>query len=415
MRSILIKLIILLAVFGGIAVGIVASSRKNAAGRPGAFAAPATAPTNGTLAAAETTSPTAAAEQKRPRVKVAVLKPESITEHLVLPATVEPWEDIDLSAKVGGTVEWVGPQEGDRVTSGQVIMRLDTDTLQAQVRQAQAQAEQAARQYERMANLNKTGVLARAELDKFLEARKTTQATLEMAQVALANATVRAPIDGVIDRIHADRGEHVDSGRAIAKIVQVDPLKVVVNVPEKDIRYFKEGMTAEVVPSEIQQVPVSIPSEVQAMLDRQNTLRGQIYYVAVTADPNRTFPMYVKVEGAKGALRPGMIVRLKLVRRHAEQAITVPLYAAVDRGNTKVVFVEEDGRARQRLVVPGIIQGSRVQVTYGLAAGERLIVVGQRDLVDGEEIEVEGEMDLSPPGPAIGLEALLPLAKEALP
>lgn len=345
-------------------------------------------------------------DERRTLVKVAVVQPRPITEYLLLPGTVEAWEDIDLSAKAGGTLEWIGPEEGDRVSSGEAIMRLDVASLSARVNQAQAQLVQAKKQYERIAKLVRDHVAQPAELDNTLAQRDVAQANLEMAQVNLDNATLCSPIDGVVDRIHVDRGEHVREGNVVAKIVQADRVKILVNVPEKDIRYFREGQDAMVFPGEVSFEQIvnlihAVPSEfvnagqISAKISAKlpEMVWGKIYYVALTADPlSRTYPMHIAIDNRDGRARPGMIVRVGLVRRSFKRALTAPLYAVVDRGDRKAVFVEQEGRAVQRDVALGIIEGTRVQIVSGLAEGDRLIVVGQRDLVHGEEVKVEGDL-----------------------
>jgi membrane fusion protein (multidrug efflux system) len=402
----LIKMIVLLAICGAIAVAIAMNANRKANGKAGAQAKSSAATANQPTTATATASGSVGIQKSKPRVKVAVLKPGPITEILSLPGNVEAWQDIDLSCRIGGTIEWVGPKEGDRVTSGQEIIRLDRESLKAQVAQVRAQAEQAERQYARMENLHGSGVIQRAELDKYFETREMTRAMLKVATVALDNGSLRAPISGVIDRIHVDPGEHVDTGRAIAKIVQIDRLKVVVELPEKDVQYIREGMPAAVVPAETGGALGAAGLTVPGI---GTLLRGRVYYVALTADPNgRTYPTYIELDNAKRALRPGMIVQVHLVRRHVADALSVPLFAAVDRGDRKVVFVATDARkdeksgemrarAEQRSVVPGIMEMSRIQIVQGLSAGERLIVVGQQNLVDGAEIIIDGEADVETP------------------
>jgi membrane fusion protein (multidrug efflux system) len=315
-------------------------------------------------------------EKERVPVKVAILEPSPIAEQLVLPASVEAWEDVDLGAKRGGTVEWLGPEEGDRISSGDVILRLDVDLLRARLDQAEAQQVQAEKNYERTESLVKQRVSQAAELDNALAQRDVARASVRMAEVELRNATLRAPMDGVIDRINVDYGEYVREGTVVAKLVQTDRVKVVVDVPEKDVGFLELGQRVRVFRE------IGFDTEPRF---------GEITYIALTADPvSRTFPMYVEIDNRDGRFRPGMIVRVGMIRRQVDDALTVPLYAVVDRGNEKVVYVENNGVAEKRVIVPGIIQRDRIQIVKGLQPGDHLIVVGQRDLVEGEEVEVKG-------------------------
>jgi membrane fusion protein (multidrug efflux system) len=123
-------------------------------------------------------------------VKVAVVRAQPMMEYLLLPGTVEAWEDIDLSVKAAGVVEWIGPKEGDRVTSGETVLRLDTASKVALVNQAMAQLGQAEKQFDRVERLVADRVVTRAELDNATAARDVARANLEVAQVALNDATL---------------------------------------------------------------------------------------------------------------------------------------------------------------------------------------------------------------------------------
>jgi membrane fusion protein, multidrug efflux system len=88
------------------------------------------------------------------------------------------------------------------------------------------------------------------------------------------------------------------------------------------------------------------------------------------------------------SIRPGMIARGAFLRRLVENAVTAPLFTVQDKGGERVVFVEQDGTAQARTVRLGIIEGDRVQVLEGLAAGDRLIVAGHAEVEDGTRVDV---------------------------
>jgi len=148
-----------------------------------------------------------------------------------------------------------------------------------------------------------------------------------------------------------------------------------VAVPEQDILRFEAGD------------PVDLTLEALGGDGRA----GSIYRIATTADMlTRTFQVEVAVDNADGLLKPGMTVRARLLRGRFEDAIAAPLFAVMAVENQHFVAVEEEGIARLRQVKLGRTQGDRVHVTEGLAAGERLIVTGQRDLRDGDAVNVTG-------------------------
>ena len=115
----------------------------------------------------------------------------------------------------------------------------------------------------------------------------------------------------------------------------------------------------------------------------------------MTADPStRTYLIKVLVKNSNSILRPGMIVRAHLIRRELEEAIAVPFFTIIDREEGKAVFVVEDGVARTRLIRYGTFEKGLVEVQHGLNVGDKLIIVGQRGLVDGQKVEVT--QDITP-------------------
>ena len=181
----------------------------------------------------------------------------------------------------------------------------------------------------------------------------------------------RSPITGVINHLYVDVGEYADTGKPLADIVNIDKIKINVQVPELDVRYVKKG----------QQTPIKI----DAFADQ--TLMGTVDFVAFKADPaTKTFLVRSIIDNPSHDIRPGMIGRVVFQRRVIADAIAVPLFAIVDKGGERIVFVEEGGVAESRTISIGVIEGDRVQITSGLAAGDHLIVKGHTEVEDGMKV-----------------------------
>jgi len=117
---------------------------------------------------------------------------------------------------------------------------------------------------------------------------------------------------------------------------------------------------------------------------------GTIDFVAYKADPaTKTFQVKVVMDNADRDIRPGMIARVAFLRRIIPDALSAPLFALVDKGGERMVFVEKDGVVHARSVSIGIIEGDRVQITQGLEPGDRLIVTGQKDVEEGMKVQVQ--------------------------
>ncbi len=312
-------------------------------------------------------------------VRIQIVTPQDLDEYFTLPGTLQAWEDLTLAAEIAGPIDWVGPAEGDTIQTGQAIMTIDAVSQKAKLESARVDAETKRATMQRLERLVAENLVSRQEYDNSVNAYEAAKQNLQLAQIALAKSFVKAPVTGVLDTRFVERGEYIKAGDPVAVLVQVDKLKAVVEVPEKDVRYFHKGEDVSVI---------------QAQIDSGEELlrEGKLVHLAYKADPQtRTYRAKIEVDNRDGQLRPGMIIRIEAVRRNLWNAVAVPLYAVVDLDGRKVVFVEDDGKARMRPVKIDRVIGDQVVIADGLQINERLIVKGQQLLADGAAVKVEAE------------------------
>ncbi len=324
------------------------------------------------------------------KVKVVEILPVPFTDILVLPGTVRAYEDIDLAGKIEGIVEWVGPKEGAQVKKGDKLLQVDIKSIRTMLTEARARYNQALQDYKRMEKLYKESITSKGQLDNAKTDLDTSKAALDAVGVNLSDGTLYSPISGILDRLNIDPGEYILAGQTVMKIVDIDKVYIELPVPEKDILYFKKGQNVGLEMSTTQGA-----SEETSDIDEQGKygFSGTIDFVSMTADPAaRTYMIKVIVDNPERILRPGMIVRAHLVRRKLKAAIAVPFFTIIDREEGKAVFVVEGEVARARPIQYGAFYKGLVEIRKGLKLGERLIIVGQRDLVDREKVDVTGDI-----------------------
>lgn len=299
----------------------------------------------------------------------------SLPDMLELPGALEPNKVIEIPAEQRGRIERIHFKEGELVEPGQVLLQLDQVLLEAELEKAKAQAAYDQRNYTRALELLERGVLNRNEVEE-LEARKlVSAANLELARTNLDRATVRSPMRGVIDKLLRDQGEYVAPGDSFARLVDVETLKLVVMVPERDLRYVSEGKRIEVSVDALDGARVS----------------GSVSFMSRTADEaTRTTRVEVALDNRNGRLYSGMIVRARISRRILQNVIMIPLAAVIPAENSRYVYVAKEGVAESREVELGIIRGSQVQILSGLAPGELLIVKGHRQVGPGQLVAPAG-------------------------
>jgi len=301
------------------------------------------------------------------------LKPRRLEDKINLPAVVEPYEDVWVKAEVSGQVVEVLVQEGEAVEKGQVLIQLDDRDYKARLSRIEANYQLAKLEYERTSALVRKKVMSPAELDKISTQLKDLEAQVNEVQLALNRTQIISPICCLLNETKANRGDFVGVGDPVARILQLNPVKVTVGVPESDVAAVFDLTEAEVI--------------IEA-LNKRRVKGTKVFLSRMPRTLARLYDLELMVPNPDGKILPGMFVRVDLVKAVYRQALSVPLYAVITQADRSFVYVEENGRARRRDVELGILVGWEVQVASGLKQGERVIVVGHRFLDDDQPVNV---------------------------
>jgi membrane fusion protein (multidrug efflux system) len=345
-----------------------------------------------------------------------------------------------IPARVPGTAQDVAFQEGDRVTTGQQLLRIDyeryrllSEKAQASVREqqsavmkfeaelaetvrktsatidtAQVDLELAKSEFDRRASLTqgmaisaedrlaaelkfrraksvvdyavaavKTQVaLAEAALTEQKTALEALKSAAAIAADDLDKAVVRAPIAGTVQERVVTDGQYLKQGDEVAVMVQTNPLRLKLSIPESQ--------------SSVLTPDTRIHFTVPAYPNRR--FEAQVYDVAGVADPEtREVTVWARVDNADGGLRPGYFTKASLSVGSAKSAIVVPLAAVQPTEVGMVCFVVQDNRAIRRRVQTGIqVTGDSVEIVSGLESGEAVVVEGVASLSDNVPVKLVG-------------------------
>jgi multidrug efflux pump subunit AcrA (membrane-fusion protein) len=198
----------------------------------------------------------------------------------------------------------------------------------------------------------------------------------DQAGLKFADAEVTSTIDGVVKTALTDVGATVSPAAALFQVVDMDTVEVAVNVPEKRLGRIREGLPAELS-------VLSYPGRI---------FHGAVSRLNPVLDPSsRTLEVRIRIDNPGHALKPGMFAEARLLLRQEQQIVRVPLAALVDRSEGQVAFVVREGRAREAAVRTAFVQEDTAAVESGIAAGDRVVVVGQQNLNDGDEVTVAEE------------------------
>lgn len=317
-------------------------------------------------------------------VTVAVASTQDLARVVTASGTVSAWEEVPVGAETGGlTATAVLTDEGRYVRQGQVLVQLNDTLLRAQLRQqdasvssAQATLEQANNSLARARELREQGFLSQAALDARIAEQATAQAQVSAAQAAraetaarLAQASIRAPVSGLVISRSVTRGQIVQAGSELFRIVRDGRLELDAQVPETELALVRPGQSAEVSSDDVGETS------------------GTVRIVTPEVDPDtRLGVARIALNGA-GGLRPGMFARAR-IDVGAQATVVVPTGAVIYRENRAGVFVVGDENTVTFQPVTVLARRDELTSVAGLADGVRVVVEGAGFLSQGDRIRV---------------------------
>jgi RND family efflux transporter MFP subunit len=358
------------------------------------------------------------------RVKSTRVKQEDIRRVVDVVGSLAGAEEVTVSAEVEGTASAILADLGDHVRAGQPLVELDREKLQFRlqerraalgrtlarygaekpedlppvestpaVQKAAAELAEAERAWKRAEELERRQLVSRSQRDE-AEARLRTaaavhqaalhearnlrsdieaaQAEVRLAERELADATVRAPFDGYVQRRHIGPGQYVRAETPVATLVKVDPLKALVEVPERLAPWIAVGQ------------PVKV--RVEAYPGR--TFDGTVARISPAVNPqSRAFPLEASIGNADRLLKPGAFVRVELASSRVDRIMTMPSAGLQYRYGINRAFVVDNGRIHARELRIGDRFGERVEVLDGVKPGDRVVVSDIEKLTEGARVE----------------------------
>ena len=277
-----------------------------------------------------------------------------------------------LVARRQGQVVALLAEEGQTVTSGQPLARLDDAEARIALGRAQANYDQAKRDAERGTALEQRGLNSAQAMDDLKLKLETAKHNLAQAQYDLAQTRIVAPFGGKVVSRMIQLGETVTPGKECFRVDDFTPLLARVYFPERDQAQVHVGQVASL---EVTALPgVSFPARVT------------LVNPAVDRD-NGTFKVTLEVADAQGRLRPGSFARVRLTSGSFANAIVLPKKAVVTEDGDAFVFVAAGDSVNRVQVRMGAISGDTAQILAGLAPGQKVVSVGQGGLKQGSRIK----------------------------
>ncbi|MDH5739771.1 MAG: efflux RND transporter periplasmic adaptor subunit [Nitrospira sp.] len=318
-----------------------------------------------------TTTVVSAAPQKTIQAVVFEAQQTSVPIRVEVTGQVAPIFQATLSSRIQGTIDKLLVREGTKVSKGQVLIKLDSRDLQADLARANADVENTKAHLDRMDQLYTQDAVSKQEMENATRAYRVAEANRKAVEAQLSYTVVKAPFDGVITEKKVEAGELASPGQPLLKIEDPRRLRLEATVAEGDLKSVSNGDTISVV---IDALGVEV-------------LIGRVSQILPAGDPHtHTFMVKVDLPNTSG-LKTGMFGRFQL-DKGVTLTILVPLTAIVERGElTSLYAVGADHVARLRWVKLGRRFDQQVEILSGLNEGERVLTDGSRG-VDGATVQI---------------------------
>jgi membrane fusion protein, multidrug efflux system len=309
-------------------------------------------------------------------VKVMEIAKTRIARTIDYTATVNAFEEVNVAPSTPGRIDKIYVEAGDRVNKGDNLFLMD----RTQLYQMKLQLSNLEKDLNRYDTLLKSGSAKQQQYDQLKVQYDVTKTNVDFME---ENTLLKAPFKGIVTGKYFEDGEMYSGApsspagkSAVVTVMQINPLKVMVNLSEQYYPLIHKGMKADL----------------SADVYKNEKFTGTVYRISPTINPaSRSFGVEIEVPNNSERLKPGMYVRVALDLGEVETFVVPASTVLVQEGtNVRFVFVNDNGKARRIEVVPGKRYDDQIEIlSDNLREKDQLVTQGQSRLINGDKIEIE--------------------------
>ena len=306
-------------------------------------------------------------------VKVATAKEELLELSMIKTGSIAPFKEVKALALGEGILRHVRFELGDHVKEGQVLAVMDMRALQLDLQKAETNAAKLENDLKVYTEL---WLGKAATQEKVTEISKNYQDALnEVNQVkkSIDDASIKAPISGIISVKSAEQGMYINGGGEIATVINLSKAKVVVNLTESEVYQVMQGQ------------PVKITTDVYP----GKVFSGNVSFISPQADATHNYSVEIMMSNTeRSLLRSGTFVYVDFSKNTAERMLVIPREALVESTRNGSVYIVSDSVVHQRTIQTGKEVNGNIQVIEGLRTGDVVVTSGQINLKEGSPVRI---------------------------
>jgi len=302
-----------------------------------------------------------------PSVKIQEVVEQNIEQTCEFTATVQPQVKNSIAPSAPGRIREILVEVGEKVSKGQKLVQMDVANLS----NSETQIENYKRNYKRIQELFSVGGASQQDLDN---SKLQLDIALTNKKNLSENTFLLSPISGIITARNYDNGDMFSGQQPVLTVMEINPVKIVVNVSES---YYS-------------QVKVGMPIEIRFDVFQNQKFQGKVNLIYPTIDEKtRSFAVEIKLNNDNNKVRPGMFARV-IMEFGSAKHVVVPDQSIVKQSGSgaKYVYVYDNGKVQYVQVELGRRVDKQYEILSGLKNGEQVVVSGQSRLVDGAEVNI---------------------------
>jgi membrane fusion protein (multidrug efflux system) len=299
---------------------------------------------------------------------------QPVVETLALVGTLMADETVEIKSETDGTIEEIAFQEGQLVEKGQLLIKLDESKLAASLAEGEASYKLSLANFERAKHLASEKLISPQEFDQMAATFDVARASLELKRRHLKDARIYAPFAGVVGARNVSPGQVIAKDVTLTWLVDFDPIKAEVNVPERFLSQLQIGQIMQF--------------KVAAYSDRE--FKGEVYFISPNVDQNlRTALVKARIANDHLLLKPGMFAGVDLALRTRDSSVVIPeaaLSQVLEGDRATIYLVDAQQLAQPRKIDLGLRLAGWVEVVGGLNGGETVVVEGTQKVTPGSKV-----------------------------
>jgi RND family efflux transporter MFP subunit len=306
-------------------------------------------------------------------VNVCNVKKITMVDTLKFTGVLNPWKEINIAAEIQGKITELHVEAGQTKKQGALLARIDDRLKQLAVENSKISVDKLNKDFERTENLFKGGVATQQQVDDAKNSLETAKIELGQNQKMLDQTIITAPFSGVITEKKTEEGAYINTGSAIASIVDISMLKVKLNVSETNVYRLKTGVPAEIA---VEAYPGII-------------FDGKITFISEKGDDTHNYAVEIMMKNNPNyPLKAGTFVTASIILSADTDHLYIPRGALQGSSKDASVYVVENNKAILKRITVGSAHGDYLLVESGLSGGEKIVVEGQINLENGKQVTV---------------------------